>query len=91
MKEYGIRESWTKLVVIPYINDSLFTRSCILKNGEVLLSIGEFLVSYNPKNGSFGCSMTISFFAGLFLYVDFYIENLVSPGVGNVDQGQHQN
>ncbi|XP_057503963.1 F-box/kelch-repeat protein At3g23880-like [Actinidia eriantha] len=29
MKEYGIRESWTKLVVIHYINDPLFTRSCI--------------------------------------------------------------
>ena len=83
MKEYGIRESWTKLVVIPYINDPLFTPSCISKNGEVLLSIGWFLVLYYPKDGSFGCSMIDYLSAYTSLYVDSYIESLVSPGVGN--------
>ncbi|KAI8556187.1 hypothetical protein RHMOL_Rhmol05G0232600 [Rhododendron molle] len=65
MKEYGIRDSWTKLVVIPYLSHpsepylshpsdwSFSTPLCILENGEVLLNTTTNLVRYNPKDGTF--------------------------------------
>ncbi|KAI8556192.1 hypothetical protein RHMOL_Rhmol05G0232900 [Rhododendron molle] len=46
MKEYGIRDSWTKLVAIPYVSHPLnhphdSAELCILENGEVLEDIGS--------------------------------------------------
>ncbi|KAI8556194.1 hypothetical protein RHMOL_Rhmol05G0233100 [Rhododendron molle] len=51
MKEYGMRDSWTKLVVIPYVSHPLnhphdSTELYILENGEVLEDIGS------PYNGT---------------------------------------
>ncbi|KAH7858129.1 hypothetical protein Vadar_020294 [Vaccinium darrowii] len=54
MKEYGIGESWTKLVVIPYATHP-FVGSCpqpvcILRNGEVLVNWGYLgLVATCPR------------------------------------------
>ncbi|XP_058216959.1 F-box/kelch-repeat protein At3g23880-like [Rhododendron vialii] len=65
MKEYGIRDSWTKLVVIPYLShpsepylshssDCSFSAPlCILENGEVLLNTTTNFVRYNPNDGTF--------------------------------------
>ncbi|XP_058202598.1 F-box/kelch-repeat protein At3g23880-like [Rhododendron vialii] len=58
MKEYDRRESWIKLVVIPYGNLNYSPPLCILKNGEVLLHIQKrcvwtHLVRYNPKDVTF--------------------------------------
>ncbi|KAH7867120.1 hypothetical protein Vadar_029040 [Vaccinium darrowii] len=56
MKEYGTRESWTKLVVISFDTSSDLKYTipvCILKNGEILLDTNKRLVRYNPKDGTF--------------------------------------
>lgn len=80
MKEYGIRESWTKLVVIPYVthpwNIEYSDPLCILKNGDVLLDSETHLVRYHPKDGTFAyptihnCSPSFSAYP--------YVESLVS-------------
>ncbi|KAL8544499.1 hypothetical protein ACS0TY_004895 [Phlomoides rotata] len=81
MKEYGMKESWEKVVCVPYTKD--FVRCltpipiAINTNGEVLLThwISSFCI-YNPKCGVYrfprvdGCP--------LFVYLGFYIESLAS-------------
>ncbi|XP_058214314.1 F-box/kelch-repeat protein At3g23880-like [Rhododendron vialii] len=78
MKEYGIRESWTKLVVIPYTSHPI-ERLCILKNGEFLLRIQSHLVHYIPKDGTFS-HLTVP---NCPRYFDEYpyVESLVSPHI----------
>ncbi|KAF7813722.1 F-box/kelch-repeat protein [Senna tora] len=57
MKDYGVRESWVKLVSIPYLpNPEDFSYSvpyCISENGQVLLMFEFDLVLYDPKDQSF--------------------------------------
>ncbi|KAI8566676.1 hypothetical protein RHMOL_Rhmol02G0060500 [Rhododendron molle] len=57
MKEYGTRESWTKLVVMPYVStpyhNVCFPPLWTLKIGEVLLDIQTQLIRYNPKDDTF--------------------------------------
>ncbi|XP_058203810.1 F-box/kelch-repeat protein At3g23880-like [Rhododendron vialii] len=95
MKEYGIRESWTKLVVIPYVtHPSSGTPSSkpfyILKNGEVLLNVYyTHLVRYNPKDGTSIYHVIHNCSESFVVY--HYIENLVSPYIDadNGVQRQH--
>ncbi|KAK9121329.1 hypothetical protein Syun_018946 [Stephania yunnanensis] len=55
MKNYGVRETWTMFFSIgePVYNLHSFCKPlCILKNGEVLLTMkGEQLILYDPKDG----------------------------------------
>ncbi|KAG5549738.1 hypothetical protein RHGRI_014888 [Rhododendron griersonianum] len=89
MKEYGIRESWTKLGVVPRFSHPI-DRLRILKNGEVLVHTQDHLVRYSPKDGTFS-HLTVHnrpWFFGQYPYV----ESLVSPHV-DADSGvmwQHQ-
>ncbi|KAJ6725375.1 hypothetical protein OIU79_003701 [Salix purpurea] len=57
MKEFGVRDSWTKLFSIPYLDDPLWFHYsvplCIDDGGEVLLEYKSVLVIYNPKHGTF--------------------------------------
>ncbi|KAG5560587.1 hypothetical protein RHGRI_003793 [Rhododendron griersonianum] len=91
MKEYGTSESWTKLVVIPYVKHPsgspyATTPVCILKNGEVLLHNFMHWVRYNSKDGTFvyptihNCSARFNVFP--------YVESLVSPDIAS-DGGVH--
>ncbi|XP_058203836.1 F-box/kelch-repeat protein At3g23880-like [Rhododendron vialii] len=81
MKEYGIRESWTKLVAIHDVTHPLcgeyFTPKCILNNGDVLMVVGMRLVRYNPNDGTFSYLKIRGFFPNYSVYP--YIESLVSP------------
>ncbi|KAG5560588.1 hypothetical protein RHGRI_003794 [Rhododendron griersonianum] len=84
MKEYGSRESWTKLVLIPYETHPIIcpystTPLCILKNGEVLLHSFIHLVRYNPKDGTF-VYPTIHNGSVRFLVYP-YVKSLVSPDI----------
>ncbi|XP_057486624.1 F-box/kelch-repeat protein At3g23880-like [Actinidia eriantha] len=89
MKEYGVRESWTKLFVISYLpepsNDGFSRPLCISKNGEILLQYGSQLVLYNPKDGTSKILDIQNIYD--FLEADTYVESLVSP---NAVQRQHQ-
>ncbi|XP_058203831.1 F-box/kelch-repeat protein At3g23880-like [Rhododendron vialii] len=98
LKEYGIRESWTKLVVIPRaiprathpLGRHYPTPVCILKNDEVLVNVYTHLVRYNPKDGT-SIHLLIRNCSEQFIVYP-YIESLVSPDI-DVDSGiqwQHQ-
>ncbi|XP_058214316.1 F-box/kelch-repeat protein At3g23880-like [Rhododendron vialii] len=80
LKEYGIRESWTKLVVVPYVTSPSYLKFampvCILKNGEVLLKTHKHLVRCNPKVGTFTYRPIPIDLA--FSNVHLYVESLVS-------------
>ncbi|KAJ6952290.1 hypothetical protein NC653_041437 [Populus alba x Populus x berolinensis] len=67
LKEFGVRDSWTKLFSIPYLDPLWFHYSvplCIDVGGEVMLEYKSVLVIYNPKHET-----------------DVYIQSLVSPVV----------
>ncbi|KAF2311050.1 hypothetical protein GH714_019295 [Hevea brasiliensis] len=84
-EEYGVRESWTKLLSIPYLDDpGLLQYSvpyCIADNGEVLLEFKGLLIIYNPKDGAFRHPVING--ACQWIEAEIYIETLVSPKVGN--------
>jgi hypothetical protein len=85
MKEYGIRESWTKLVAIHDKIHSLygqhFTPKYILKNGTILVDVRGCFVRYNPKDGKFSYAKmeNLANQRIMSLSVYPYIESLVSP------------
>ncbi|XP_058195161.1 F-box/kelch-repeat protein At3g23880-like [Rhododendron vialii] len=96
MKEYGVRESWTKLAAVPYMASASNLKSttlvCVLRNGEVLLHMlnRKHLVRYNPKDGTI--SYPPIFFNLEYSGVHSYIESLVSVDM-DADHGvpwQHQ-
>ncbi|XP_057426580.1 F-box/kelch-repeat protein At3g23880-like [Lotus japonicus] len=92
MKQYGVRESWTKLMIIPRsfhisrshnceYNDPHLSPLCILENGVVVLRTTcsrSYLVMYDSKNGKFGryCRITRS---SLRWCRGIHHESLVSP------------
>ncbi|XP_043710565.1 F-box/kelch-repeat protein At3g06240-like [Telopea speciosissima] len=93
MKDYGVKDSWTKLFTIdalPNITASVPFKSIlpitIRKNGEVLMEIGIELVSYDPKSGRQsvigpgGLSTCFESFT--------YVESLVSLKVGYGQEGE---
>lgn len=81
MKEYGIGESWIKLVAIHDHAHSLygqqFIPKCILKNGEILMAVSGRLVQYNSKDGKFYYPTIHKCFPTFSAYP--YVESLVSP------------
>ncbi|KAJ6688848.1 hypothetical protein OIU85_005293 [Salix viminalis] len=83
MKEFGVRDSWTKLFSIPYLDDPLWFHYsvplCIDVGGEVLLEYKSVLVIYNPKHGTFRYPVMNG--ATSCIEADVYIQSLVSPVV----------
>jgi hypothetical protein len=81
MKDYGVRESWIKLLTIPYLpNPEDFSYSgpyCISENGEVLLMFEFDLILYDPRDNSFRYPR-IEGGKGWF-DAEVYVESLVSP------------
>ncbi|KAH7845776.1 hypothetical protein Vadar_005888 [Vaccinium darrowii] len=88
MKEYGIRDSWTKLFVIPYMSHPpscpYSAALCILESGEILQDRVTHLVRYNPKDGTF--SYPVIHNCSPCFRAHVYIESLVSPD-SNADSG----
>ncbi|KAL8544496.1 hypothetical protein ACS0TY_004894 [Phlomoides rotata] len=78
MKEYGVRDSWEKVVTVPYYHDPrenpLPTPFAIGPNGEVLLHNGDTFIIYNPKSNVFRLPQIIEH--ARFLNLDNYIESL---------------
>lgn len=79
MKEYGVKESWTRVASIPYFNDHerfLYSNPLlIMPNGEILLVFRTRLVVYNPKDNCFRRPRISNFHSSL--EVDIYFESLV--------------
>lgn len=80
LKEYGVRDSWVKLVVVPYFDDPwkgpYSTPLCMGAKGEILLVYGSNFLVYDPKESSFRRPKIINF--DTFLEADVCIESLVS-------------
>ncbi|CAL5419850.1 unnamed protein product [Camellia sinensis] len=55
MKEYGKKESWTKLIVIPYLIDLQCLKPLFFtNNGEVLIEVdNRKILVYDPKDSTF--------------------------------------
>lgn len=85
MKEYGVKESWTKIIDIPSkpsrpLEGVFFLNLiCIFESGEVCMSCAGGLVSYNPKENTFRSvlSSPVIWLPEAIMYV----ETLVSPVV----------
>ena len=83
MKEYGVPNSWTKLVTIPYIKlgicrwSHLFVPLCISENGVLLLkTTSSKLVIYNLNDGRMDYLRIVD---ELGFDIHVYHESLVSP------------
>lgn len=81
MKDFGVRQSWTKLLSIPYLDDPGVMQYSIpyyiADNGEVLMEGKDVLLIYNPKDGTFRYSVING--ARRLVEAELYIETLVSP------------
>ncbi|KAJ7980153.1 F-box/kelch-repeat protein [Quillaja saponaria] len=80
MKEYGVKDSWTRLVTVPYFQNPEYLGNkplFISENGEVLMQFARIVVLYNPSTNSFrfpGIQNNIGW-----IDVVVYVESLVSP------------
>nr|XP_027118411.1 F-box/kelch-repeat protein At3g23880-like [Coffea arabica] len=79
MQEYGVKESWTKVVLMinyPYSSFQMFQKPVfLLKDGEILFQFGDGLVLYYPKRKS--CTYPRIANVKALLEVDVYAESLV--------------
>ncbi|KAL7177394.1 hypothetical protein ACSBR2_030701 [Camellia fascicularis] len=92
MKEYGKKESWTKLIVIPYLIDLQCLKPLFFtNNGEVLIEVdNRKILVYDPKGSTFRNVRSYGDFSGF--RVVTYVESLVFLN-GDADgdvQRQHQ-
>ncbi|KAI3459039.1 hypothetical protein Pfo_015702 [Paulownia fortunei] len=80
LKQYGVKESWDKVVTVPYLGDPwqgpFSTPFCIGPKGEILFIFGSTFVIYYPKDNCFQHPQIVNFDA--FHEADVYIESLVS-------------
>ncbi|KAG8386968.1 hypothetical protein BUALT_Bualt03G0203800 [Buddleja alternifolia] len=83
MKNYGVKESWYKLMNVPNIYDlwrgsysRLSSPLCIGSNGELVFTYGSTFVVYYPKDNRFQHPQIMNFVE--FRGADVYVESLVS-------------
>lgn len=85
MKEYGFKESWTKLYTIRFPDDpenyELSPPLCMSYKGEILLVFESTLAIYNPKNDSIAYPEVTSVDDSI--EAELYIESLVCPILQN--------
>ncbi|XP_076882889.1 F-box/kelch-repeat protein At3g23880-like [Bidens hawaiensis] len=83
MKVYGVRDSWTKLVSIPYLTDpgrdQFSVPFVISKDGKMLLQFGSKLIVYDSKNSSSSVIQNVD----ECLEACTVVESLVSPEAPN--------
>ncbi|KAI3469945.1 hypothetical protein Pfo_026608, partial [Paulownia fortunei] len=92
MKEYGIKDSWTRLFIIPHLGTPGFyphmLRLWLLNNDEnndeILLSHGCLIIIYNPKDNIYRYPQIDN--AAAILQADMYVESLVQPSVDDTKQ-----
>ncbi|CAK9141465.1 unnamed protein product [Ilex paraguariensis] len=90
MKEYGKRETWTKIATIPYLQDPVIYTIplCISKNDELLLELRSYLRLYNPKDDTFKYPRIRNF--GTCFEANTYVESLISFNIDDAAEGQQQ-
>ncbi|XVE81494.1 hypothetical protein DITRI_Ditri15bG0068900 [Diplodiscus trichospermus] len=87
MREFGKRESWTKLVTVPYVPDhrsELCSKPLFVSgSGEILFHFGRMLILYNPKEKIFRIPVIHGDAISDIDQAQIYVESLVSPTVNN--------
>ncbi|XWS13583.1 hypothetical protein CRYUN_Cryun36dG0049300 [Craigia yunnanensis] len=87
MREYGKRESWTKLFTVPYMPDPVpdffSTPLFVSESGEILFHSGAKLILYNPKEKMFRIPVIHDDAAFYVEQAEIYVESLVSPTLIN--------
>ncbi|KAF5180594.1 hypothetical protein FRX31_029818 [Thalictrum thalictroides] len=86
MKEYGVKESWTKIFSINDLqiqNMRHFEAICITNNGKLLVqwNHNDYLALYDPKHGGFKCgNIKIEGLSARseYLSIGTYVKSLVS-------------
>ncbi|KAL0303034.1 UNVERIFIED_CONTAM: F-box protein CPR1 [Sesamum radiatum] len=80
LKEYGVRESWNKVVTVPYHGEPwsgpFSTPICIGPEGEILVAIRSIFLVYYPKDNWFSRARIVNF--DKCRATDVYVESLVS-------------
>ncbi|XP_075484263.1 F-box protein CPR1-like isoform X2 [Primulina tabacum] len=70
LKEYGVKESWTKVATIPYVDAPgklLYSKALfMLQNGELLLVFGMHFIVYNLEDNSVRIPDTSNLISRLF-------------------------
>lgn len=87
MKEYGVKESWTKLYTIKCPNYMLSPPLCMSIEGEVLHMFGSALTIYNPEDDLMRYP-EVTIVDG-YLKAELYIESLVCPVLQKEPMTQH--
>ncbi|XP_059309903.1 F-box/kelch-repeat protein At3g23880-like [Lycium ferocissimum] len=82
MKEYGVKNSWTKVFTFNYPHDNpaghMFSPPFIMSSkGDILFRFGSAFVIYNPKDDSFKNQKVTN--CNIFCDANIYIESLVWP------------
>lgn len=86
MKDYGVHESWTKIIQIPLkslrqLSMNFVNIICILENDGVLMSCdSSYLALYNPKENTLTKALITP--TNLLPEATMYLETLVSPVIG---------
>lgn len=80
-----MRESWTKVALVPYFRDIYCIPVYLFENGEFLLKFGPYLVVYCPKENSIKTRGIGNLEACFDPTV--YIESLVLPAAS--DRAEH--
>ncbi|KAK4715791.1 hypothetical protein R3W88_014129 [Solanum pinnatisectum] len=88
MKEYGVKESWTKLYSIKCYLCELSPPLYISIEGEILQDLETNLTIYNPEDDSMRYPEVTNAFGNLEA-TTLYIESLVSPVLQNKSMTQH--
>ncbi|XP_016490847.1 F-box/kelch-repeat protein At3g23880-like [Nicotiana tabacum] len=78
MKEYGVRESWTKMFTIKYADYSYsYAQPFFMSNkGEVVVAFDETFMIYNPNDDSL---TPTGIHSDGWQYTEIYVKSLVSP------------
>ncbi|KAM5586648.1 hypothetical protein ABKV19_005536 [Rosa sericea] len=76
MKEYGVKESWTKILIAePFFS---LQPLCYWKNTKILVARNRReILLFNPRDGT--CKNLLANGLQVPFYVDVYVESLVSP------------
>ncbi|XP_060181960.1 F-box/kelch-repeat protein At3g23880-like [Lycium barbarum] len=96
MKEYGVKESWTKMLTIKYptvFGNNLFSpflspTLCMSKKGEILLMSGSTFMIHNPEDESIRNTEVANVSTSIAACI--YIESLVCPYLQNEPSTQQE-
>ncbi|XP_076891844.1 F-box/kelch-repeat protein At3g23880-like isoform X1 [Bidens hawaiensis] len=89
MKDYGVKDSWTKLVSIPYLNvpwrDHPSTPLCVSDDGERLLQIRrDRLIVYDSKNNSDTEIQKLDICIGACTFVESLVSPMPAASLGDI-------